>query len=173
MSDHVSSSDDQKVMATPNLPVMVHAQYVKDLSFENPGAPYSLRANLPQPKMDVNITLDAKPLEDPQVKSLYEVSMRLSVQANRDGHAIYIAEILYGVAVSLPNVAEEHHHPLLLIEIPKLAFPFARKILADLIQDGGYQPLLLGPVDFAQMYLARFASKNTANGQETPNSAQA
>lgn len=162
MTDDQISAPESAIKASPNLPVMVHAQYVKDISFENPSAPYSLRAGLSQPKMEVNVMLDAHPLEDAQVKSLYEVSMRLSVRALRDEQTLYIAEVVYGVAASMPNVAEEHHHPLLLIEIPKLAFPFARKVLADLIQDGGYPPLLLGPVDFAAMYVARFAKKDEA-----------
>lgn len=151
----MAETNNQMATAS-NLPVMVHAQYVKDVSFENPSAPFSLRAGLDNPKMDVNINLDARNLEDPTIKSLYEVVLRVSVRATRGDQTVYIAEVLYGVAASMPNVAEEHHHPLLLVEIPKLAFPFARKILADLIQDGGYPPLLLGPVDFASMYLSRF-----------------
>ena len=158
-SNQPTQQNTPSAVSPNNLPVMVHAQYVKDLSFENPGAPFSLRGGQAQPRMDVNITLDAKPLEDPQVKALYEVSMRLSVKALRGDQVVYIAEVLYAVAASMPNVAEEHHHPLLLIEIPKLAFPFARKVLADLIQDGGYQALLLGPVDFVQMYMARFGGQ--------------
>ena len=154
------SENDNKVATAANLPVMVHAQYVKDISFENPAAPYSLRAGLEAPKMDVNINLDVKSLEDAQVKALYEVALRLSVRATRGDQTVYIAEVMYGVAASMPNVAEEHHHALLLVEIPKLAFPFARKVLADLVQDGGYPPLLLGPVDFAAMYMARFAAKD-------------
>lgn len=155
-----TQNNDQPAVTPSNLPVMVHAQYVKDISFENPGAPFSLRGGQDQPKMDVNIMLDVKSLDDDKVPDLYEVSMRISARALRGEETIYIAEVLYGVAASMPNVAEEHRHPLLLIEIPKLAFPFARKALSDLVQDGGYQPLLLGPVDFAQMYLARFASQN-------------
>ncbi len=152
----------------PNLPVMIHAQYIKDISFENPSAPFSLKAGQDNPKMDVNINLDARNLEDPQVPSLYEVALRISVRATRGEQTLYIAEVVYGVAASMPNVAEEHHHPLLLVEIPKLAFPFARKVVADLIQDGGYPPLLLGPVDFAGMYLSRFAQKPA---EDTPKSA--
>lgn len=150
---------DHQVTTASNLPVMVHAQYVKDISFENPSAPFSLRAGLEAPKLDVNINLDARNLEDPQIKSLYEVVLRVSVRATRGEQTVYIAEVLYGIAASMPNVAEEHHHPLLLVEIPKLAFPFARKVLADLIQDGGYAPLLLGPVDFASMYMSRFGEQ--------------
>jgi preprotein translocase subunit SecB len=155
----MAETDNQPPTAS-NLPVMVHAQYVKDVSFENPSAPFSLRAGLENPKLDVNINLDVRHLEDPAIKSLYEVALRISVRATRAEQTIYIAEVLYGVAASMPNVAEEHHHPLLLVEIPKLAFPFARKVLADLIQDGGYPPLLLGPVDFASMYLSRFGQKS-------------
>lgn len=157
-------NSDSQIAQASNLPVMVHAQYVKDISFENPSAPFSLKPGQDNPKMDVNINLDVKNLEDPQVKALYEVALRISVKATRGDQIIYIAEVLYGVAASMPNVAEEHHHPLLLVEIPKLAFPFARKVLADLIQDGGYPALLLGPVDFASMYLSRFGQKQ----QEMP-----
>jgi preprotein translocase subunit SecB len=155
----MSDIDNQPVAMASNLPVMVHAQYVKDISFENPSAPFSLRAGLEAPKLDVNINLDARNLDDPQIKSLYEVALRISVRATRGDQTVYIAEVLYGIAASMPNVAEEHHHPLLLVEIPKLAFPFARKVVADLIQDGGYAPLLLGPVDFASMYMSRFGEK--------------
>lgn len=154
----MSDTDNQVAMAS-NLPVMVHAQYVKDISFENPSAPFSLRGGLEAPKLDVNINLDARNLEDPQIKSLYEVVLRISVNATRGDQTVYIAEVLYGIAASMPNVAEENHHPLLLVEIPKLGFPFARKVLADLIQDGGYPPLLLGPVDFASMYMSRFGEQ--------------
>ena len=159
-----TENTENQITQASNLPVMVHAQYVKDISFENPSAPFSLKAGQDNPKLDVNINLDVKNLEDNQVKALYEVGLRISVRATRGDQIIYIAEVLYGVAASLPNVAEEHHHPLLLVEIPKLAFQFARKVLADLIQDGGYPALLLGPVDFASMYITRFGQKQ----QETP-----
>jgi preprotein translocase subunit SecB len=152
------AENQPNTLQASNLPVMIHAQYVKDLSFENPAAPFSLKAGQENPKMDVAINLDAKPIADTDIKSLYEVVLRLSANAKRADQTLYIAEVHYGVTVSMPNVEEQHHHPLLLVEIPKLAFPFARKILADLVQDGGYPPLLLGPVDFASMYLTRFGN---------------
>lgn len=155
MTENSAASPTTSVQA-PNLPVMVHAQYVKDVSFENPSAPFSLRAASEAPKMEVNITLDVKNLEDAQIKALYEVAIRISARATRGDQTLYIAEILYGATVSMPQVAEENHHPLLLIEIPKLIYPFARRLLADIVQEGGYPPLLLGPVDFASMYMARF-----------------
>lgn len=141
---------------TPHLSVAVHAQYIKDLSFENPIAPHGLKAGGAAPKMDIQINLDAQPVEDDQIKSLYEVSLRLTAKAERGDEVLFIADLTYAAAVSLPNVAEEHHHPLLLVEVPKLMFPFARKIISDLTQDGGFPPLMLNPVDFQGMYMARF-----------------
>lgn len=151
--------------ATPstNLPIVIHAQYVKDVSFENPQAPNSLRAGpngMTPPKMDINFNLDSREIEDPDVKNLYEVTLRLSARAERDGHTIFVCEVLYGAAVSLRNVPEEQQHPMMMIEVPRMIFPFARQILADLTQQGGYPPLMLGPVDFFSMYMSRFGKNN-------------
>ncbi len=143
-------------ISVQNLPVMIHAQYVRDISFENPNSPNSLRPGQDAPKMDVNINLDAKPVEDAQIKNLYEVVLKLTARAERKEYTVFIAELHYAVTVSLPGVPEAQHHPLLLVEVPKLAFPFARKILADLTQEGGYPPLLIGPIDFYGMYMSRF-----------------
>jgi preprotein translocase subunit SecB len=151
------SSADDLLKPSPQLPMTIHAQYIKDLSFENPNSPTSLRAGLEPPKIDISINMDARPIEDPNIKSLYEVVMRLSARADRKDQAVFVAEVIYGAAVSLSDVPEEHHHALLLIEVPKIMFPYARKILGDLTQDGGYPPLLLSPVDFHAMYVNRFA----------------
>lgn len=149
--------------ATPSLPLIIHAQYVKDISFENPAAPHSLRAGLPAPKMDMNINLDSRPLEDKDLTNLYEVSMTVHAKALRGDQSVFIAEITYGVTVSIhESVSEAQHHPLLMIEAPRLAFPFVRQILSDLTQNGGYPPLFLGPVDFYQMYMSRFGKKDEA-----------
>ncbi len=143
--------------AAQNLPVVVHAQYVKDLSFENPQAPNSLRAGQEPPQMDINISMDAAKLEEDNIENLYEVALKLSARANRKDSVAFIAEVEYGMTVSLPNVPEKHHHPVLMIEVPRLAFPFARQVLADITQQGGFPPLLLNPVDFHKMYLDQFA----------------
>ena len=153
--------------ASPGLPLIIHTQYVKDISFENPLAPNSIRQGLPSPKMDLNINLDAKNIEDSQIKDLYEVTLKISARAMRDGQPAFIAEILYGVAVSFnPNVEESQRHPLLMIEVPRLAFPFVRQILSELTQSGGFPALLLGPVDFYAMYMSRF-------GKDAPEAASA
>lgn len=138
------------------LPISIHAQYVKDLSFENPNTPESLRGNHPMPVMDVNIGMDARKIPDEKIKNLYEVVLNVRAEANREGKLVFIAELQYGVTVSISEVPEENHHPLLLIEIPRLAFPYARQILSDLTVQGGYPPLLLNPVDFQALYMDRF-----------------
>jgi preprotein translocase subunit SecB len=141
---------------SPALPMMIHAQYVRDQSFENPGAPESLRPGQSAPAIEITINMDARPIEDKQIRSLYEVVVALSATARRAGKTVFIAELQYGVSVSLPEIPAEHHHPILLIEIPRLAFPFVRQILANMTQQAGFPPLLMGPVDFQALYAERF-----------------
>lgn len=157
MSQDKTPPADPKMPPSPGLPLIIHTQYVKDISFENPTAPNSIRQGLTAPKMELNINLDAKNLDDPLIKDLFEVTIKVSARAVRDGQPAFVAEILYGVAVSFTDAApESQRHPLLMIEVPRLAFPFVRQILSDLTQSGGFPALLLGPVDFYAMYMARF-----------------
>lgn len=152
----MSASSEAPVQAA-NMPITIHAQYVRDISFENPNSPKALRPGQDTPRIDVNINLEARTVEDDKIKNLYEVILKLSARADRKDYAVFVAEVQYGVTVSLPDIPAEQHHPLLMIEVPKMAFPFARKVLADLTQDGGFPPLLLAPVDFHGMYVNRFA----------------
>lgn len=162
MTDEKKDDSTETKPETPRAkaaPVQIHTQYVKDLSFENPNAPDTLRAGQggqTGPQMDININLDARPIEDKDIKSLYEVVLTLSATAKRDKTTVFLAELQYGIVASLENVPEDQHHPVLLIEVPRMAFPFARQILADATAAGGYPPLLLNPVDFHAMYLDRF-----------------
>ncbi|PZP57345.1 MAG: protein-export chaperone SecB [Micavibrio aeruginosavorus] len=161
MTQAANQPTDEKMPASPGLPLIIHTQYVKDISFENPSAPHSMRQGLPAPKMDLNINLDARNLDDLKLKDLYEVTIKISAKAMRDGEAVFIAEILYGVAVSFQDsVPQDQRHPLLMIEVPRLAFPFVRQIMSDLTQGGGFPALLLGPVDFYAMYMARFGKED-------------
>lgn len=160
MSDTDTKTIEHKMGGLPNLPVVIHAQYLKDLSFENPHAPNSLRAGqTDKPALDVNILLDAKKLDDEQIDSLYEVVMTVKAESKRGDRTDFIVEISYGAAVSFPNVPEDKRHPLLFIEIPRQMFPFARQAVAQLTQGGGYAPLYLNPVDFHSMYVSRFAQQ--------------
>ncbi|MGH1404195.1 MAG: protein-export chaperone SecB [Alphaproteobacteria bacterium] len=147
----------EETLQVANLPVNIQAQYIRDLSFENPEAPHSLRAGETLPDMEVNIGMDARSIEGEDTKNLYEVALSVTATAKRGDKTIFIAELVYGVTVIIgDSVPEEQHHPILLIEIPRYAFPFARQILATATSQGGFPPLLLNPVDFQALYMERF-----------------
>lgn len=147
-----------------SLPIVVHAQYLKDASFENPGAPLSLRPG-GTPEMNVAINLEAKNIPDDKIKTLFEVVIQLRVRAIRDEKPLFLADLDYALAVSLDQVPEAQRHAVLLIEVPKLGFPFMRQILADLVSGGGFPPLILTPVDFGAMYMERFGKKDQDTAQ--------
>jgi preprotein translocase subunit SecB len=148
-------SKDEAQGNAAEIPVQIMAQYIRDISFENPLAPDSLKFSKGQPDMDVNIGLDARKLEDKE--SLYEVVLSVRAEAIRGDEPLFICEIHYGMTVRIGDgVPEDRHHPLLFIEIPRQAFPYVRQIVSTLVSDGGFPPLFLAPVDFHQLYLQRF-----------------
>jgi preprotein translocase subunit SecB len=127
------------------------AQYVKDLSFENPKAPDSLRID-GKPSIDMGVEMNAQGRQD----GLFEVELRLSIKASTDAMAVFHVELQYGGLFALQGVAEQDIEPLLLIECPRYLFPFAREIIARATSDGGfYPPFMLDPIDFAAIYVAR------------------
>ncbi len=147
-------------VAAQGLPITVHTQYIRDLSFENPNAPDTLRPSGDQPDIDVNIGMDARKLPEDQSKglpNLYEVVLNAQATAKRGEAVMFMVEMQYGMLVTIgESVPEDNHHPLLLIEIPRMAFPFVRQILSEVTQQGGYPPLYLNPVDFHALYMQRF-----------------
>ena len=110
--------------------------------------------------MDINIGMDARKIEDPEMKNLFEVVLNLRAAALRGEDPVFIAELQYGVTVSIGDeVPEDNHHPLLLIEMPRMVFPYVRQIISDVTVQGGYPPLLLNPVDFHALYMNRFGKE--------------
>ena len=169
MSDQ-KTEHEEEIISAKAAPIMIHAQYVKDLSFENPNAPHTLRSGSGGPEMDININLGAKEIEDENMSGLYEVTLMLSATAKKGDQVYFIAEIQYAALVGMKDVPEAQRHPMLFIEVPRQMFPFARQILAEVTGNGGYPPLLLNPVDFQGMYIERFAkdleeSKARSNGK--------
>jgi preprotein translocase subunit SecB len=158
-----NGSNDGQV---PNSPVVIHRQYLKDLSFENPNAPQILAFGDNRPEMDMNISMDVHRLEHDKNEFYYEVVLTLNANAVRDGKAMFVAEVVYAAALSIDGLDESQHHPLLLVEVPHLIFPYARQLLATVTQSGGFMPLQLRPVDFRSMYLQRFAKKAPENTEE-------
>jgi preprotein translocase subunit SecB len=146
--------------------IHVLGQYIKDLSFENPGAPRSLRPSDKAPKLDVNVNVNARA----QSQSEFEIELKLEAKATRADEALFIAEVSYAGLFQIRNVPQEHLHPLLLIECPRLLFPFARQIIADATRQGGFPPLMIDPVDFAALYRQRMAEINVQQRAATPQS---
>lgn len=135
----------------------VLAQYLRDASFENPNAPQSLRAELSAPKTDISFHLDAREVEGAKASDLFEVVLKVTINATRDEKPVFIAEAEYGALVVLKDVPEDKRHPLLLIEVPRLLFPFLRQVISNMTSEGGFPPLVLNPVDFTRLYIQRFA----------------
>jgi preprotein translocase subunit SecB len=140
----------------PQPGIHVLGQYTKDLSFENPGAPRSLRPSDKPPKIDVNVNVGARQLSETD----FEIELKLEAKAARAEEILYIVEATYAGVFQVRNVPREHVQPILLIECPRLLFPFARQIVADATRQGGFPPLMLDPVDFAALYRQRLAQMN-------------
>ena len=142
--------------AQPTLSVL--AQYVKDLSFENPGAPNSLRPREKAPAININVNVNANPIADGE----YDVNLSISTKANVEKDVLFNVELVYGGIFRIAGFPQEHMLPLLFVECPRLLFPFARQIIADATRDGGFPPLMLDPIDFGRLY-----SQNLAQGETT------
>lgn len=126
-------------------------QYLKDLSFENPNAPKSLAPQSVQPDINISVNVNARNLAPTD----YEVELHLDAKATLEGKIVFAAELVYAGAFRLENFPQNLLHPAVLIECPRMLFPFARQILADATRNGGFPPLMLDPIDFAGMYQKR------------------
>ena len=135
-------------------PITIHTQYIKDLSFENPNAPESV-ALQQQPKINIDVDVEARTTQD---QKLHEVTVKINVKADVADKVAFIAELQYGAIVTL-NVADEHRLPVLLIEVPRMLFPYVRKIISDLTADGGFPPLMMQQIDFADLFRKKFAKQ--------------
>ncbi len=136
--------------------IEVVAQYIKDLSFENPRAPGSMTDQRSgQPPINFNIQVNANPAGDDQV----EVELRLEARAGDDKNVIFALELVYCGLFRIRNIPQEHFQPFVMIECPRLLFPFARQIVADTIGAGGFPPVMLGLIDFASLYQQRIAQQ--------------
>jgi preprotein translocase subunit SecB len=165
-------ADTPETGATPpqndqqNIPQMrILAQYIKDLSFENPGAPATLRSNQAQPNIDLNIDVQAKALEG----NSFEVAIIMSARAQRGEETTFICELTYCGLFDLVNFDDVSRQPMLLVECPRLIFPYARRVFADATRDGGFPPLMLEPIDFAGLYRQQLAKQQAAAGATPPN----
>ena len=133
--------------------IRILAQFIRDLSMENPRAPDALRPSQDQPQIDLNVEMNARGRED----GLFEVDLKLSARAARPDGPLFHVELLYGGVFQIGGVEPDDMEPVLLIECPRYLFPFARRIIAEVTAEGGFPPFLLDPIDFAGVYAARKA----------------
>jgi preprotein translocase subunit SecB len=145
----------------PQMPVpqiSILTQYVKDFSFENPNAPRSLAPSTQPPRIGINIAVEAAPLAETD----FEVTLRLEGKAESQGMVLFGFELLYAGIFRVLNVPADSLQPTVLIECPRLLFPFPREIVATATRNGGFPPLLLEPVDFVALYRQRMAAAQPA-----------
>ena len=127
--------------------LIINAQYVKDLSFENPRAPQSLTQPSVAPDVAINVDIKARNL-GPEV---FEVVLTVNVDARAQNEPIFLVELAYGAVVTVKNTPEAMLPELILVETPRLIFPFARAIIAEATRDGGFPPLMINPIDFGEL----------------------
>jgi preprotein translocase subunit SecB len=131
----------------------VIAQYIKDFSFENPNAPQSLAASKEAPQINIQINVNASPAADNNI----EVVLHLHGKAEVSTGLLFNFELAFGGVFHIRNVPQDSLDAVVLIECPRLLFPFAREIIATTVRNGGFPPLLLDPVDFVSLYRQRMA----------------
>ena len=141
-TDHSTNGSDEPTT------MQINAQYIKDFSFENPNSPGSLQPKT-EPSVEVNVDVQAVSLSD----HVYEVSLTTSITGRDETQTMFIIELVYAGIFTFQGESDDNIQPGLLIDCPQLLFPFARSIISGVTQNGGFPPLLLQPVNFAQLYL--------------------
>ncbi len=153
---------EQQAAQGPRMSILT--QYIKDLSFENPRGPMAFSQGQTRPEIQVRVDVRAAQLAPEQ----HEVVLELNIEAKVPEGPVFLLELTYGGVFALANIPADSLQPLLLVECPRLLFPFARRIVSDLTRDGGFPPLMLDPIDFVSLYRRRLAQ-----AQATPAEGQA
>ncbi|MGE0828672.1 MAG: protein-export chaperone SecB [Hyphomonadaceae bacterium] len=151
----LAPQDDPAQGEAPHLRVL--AQYVKDLSFENPMAAAAARAYEQQPMIDMGVEVKNRPVGADGV--VFEVDLRIKVEAKRGEDVLFLIDLVYAGLFDFQNVPPEDIEPLVWIECPRLLFPFARQMLAEITREGGYPPLLVNPIDFTPLYWSEMKAR--------------
>ena len=151
MTDIDPGAAAPEASAEPGIRIL--AQFIRDLSFENPRAPDALRPSPDQPAIELNVEMNARGRED----GLFEVDLKLSAHANRPDGPLFVVELLYGGVFQITGVPGDEMEPVLLSEGPRSLGPFARQGIAEVTSQGGFPPFLLDPIDFAGVYASRKA----------------
>ncbi|PCI33100.1 MAG: protein-export chaperone SecB [Alphaproteobacteria bacterium] len=172
MSDETENTPAEKADATEattettaaneGVQIGIIGQYIKDLSFENPTPAQTLqRLSKEQPAMDINVNLNARGVGE----DVYEVDLKITTTAKVGDDTAFVTELVYSGLFAAKNLPENTLQPFLMIEAPRMLFPFARRIIADVTRDGGFPPLMLEPIDFGALYQQQMQA---AQEQATP-----
>lgn len=136
-----------------SLQIAIHAQYIRDFSFESPNAPHIFTQTQASPILDVGVNVQTRSLEGRN----FEVVLMLKLEAKIEDKVAFIAELAYAGVFGLPSMPEDHLKAFLLMEAPRLLFPFARSIIANAVRDGGFPQILINPIDFGAIYQQQIA----------------
>jgi preprotein translocase subunit SecB len=144
MADNQTAAQNE---AAGGAQLVINAQYVKDFSFENPRAPHSLIQQSKQPEVGLNVDVKARTLGE----DMYEVLLTINANAQIDNEPVFLVELSYGAVITIRGATDEMVAGAVLVETPRLLFPFARNIIAEATRDGGFPPLFINPIDFADL----------------------
>ncbi|ARC36574.1 protein-export chaperone SecB [Paracoccus yeei] len=161
MSEQTTTPDLVQNGSQPGVRLQILTQYIRDLSFENAVAQRGMPAGEVQPEISVQVSLDARKR---QVEHQYEVISKFRVQSTnaRDKAPIFLCELDYGGIFHVEGVPEDQLHPFLMIECPRMMFPYVRRIISDMTRDGGFPPFNMDPVDFVALYRQEIARRMSA-----------
>jgi preprotein translocase subunit SecB len=141
-------------------------QYTKDFSFENPNAPNSLTPQQQPPQISINVNVGGRQLADTD----FEVDLLLEGNAKIGESVLFAFELTYSGIFRVVGIPQDQLHPVVMIECPRLLFPFARQIVADAVRNGGFPPLYIDPIDFAALYRQKLNEFQTQEGSpQRPN----
>jgi preprotein translocase subunit SecB len=156
------NEQNEELGAQGNPHISVNAQYIKDLSFENPNAPQSLASLKDAPKIELSLDLNVTRLND---ENTYEVAMSIeAIGKNSKFDKLFVIELVYAGVFELQNIPQDQHQVILAVHSPSMIFPFARKVIADVTQDGGFQPLMIDPIDFGMLFHKKLLEESQAQG---------
>ena len=156
MAETPAGNGAQADSSAPSLNAL--AQYAKDFSFENPNAPRSLTPQQQQPQIGIQVNVNAKQMAD----SDFEVDLTLEGDAKMGTEVLFAFELTYSGVFRVRNVPQDQMHPVIMIECPRLLFPFARQMVADAVRNGGFPPLYIDPIDFVGLYRQKAAEAQAA-----------
>lgn len=168
----MSDTTDQKAGGNGGTPaaatppsINILTQYIRDMSFESPNAPAALRGQKKAPAINIGVNVGANPIQGTDGE--YDVRLTLNAKAGEGADMMFNVELDYGGVFKLQNFPQEHLLPVLFIECPRLLFPFARQVVADITRNGGFPPLMIDPIDFAQLFQQRMAEERARQQVQT------